>query len=75
MGGSFLASSLSAVQVSAYRQMERDKMNKRLDEYLAVCSRLKVSLGVSSFHFINLLCLLPPVKFILCDQSMKSYKI
>ncbi|XP_064934855.1 U-box domain-containing protein 33-like [Musa acuminata AAA Group] len=42
MGGSFLASSLSAVQVSAYRQMERDKMNKRLDEYLAVCLRLKV---------------------------------
>ncbi|RWW88408.1 hypothetical protein BHE74_00002721 [Ensete ventricosum] len=44
VGGSFLASSLSAVQVSAYRQKERDKMNKRLDEYLAVCSRLKVSL-------------------------------
>ncbi|CAL9776205.1 unnamed protein product, partial [Musa acuminata subsp. burmannicoides] len=42
VGGSFLASSLSAVQVSAYRQMERDKMNKRLDEYLAVCLRLKV---------------------------------
>ncbi|RZR75891.1 hypothetical protein BHM03_00000473 [Ensete ventricosum] len=62
VGGSFLASSLSAVQVSAYRQKERDKMNKRLDEYLAVCSRLKVSLGASSFHFIHLLCFLPPVR-------------
>ncbi|WOL10105.1 U-box domain-containing protein 33-like isoform X1 [Canna indica] len=43
MGGKFPATVLRSEQVSAYRQSERAKMNKKLEEYLAVCSHLKVS--------------------------------
>ncbi|KAG1355025.1 U-box domain-containing protein 33 [Cocos nucifera] len=42
LGGRFPASSLQPQQVNAYRQIERDKMNKSLDEYIALCSQLKV---------------------------------
>ncbi|XP_072988878.1 U-box domain-containing protein 33-like isoform X1 [Typha latifolia] len=42
MGTKFRASQLIPQQVNAYRQGEREKMEKNLDEYLVVCSKLKV---------------------------------
>ncbi|KAH7669528.1 Adenine nucleotide alpha hydrolases-like protein [Dioscorea alata] len=41
MGSKFPASQLAEQQVKAYRQVEKQKMNKGLDEYLLFCSQLK----------------------------------
>ncbi|KAJ0966667.1 hypothetical protein J5N97_023584 [Dioscorea zingiberensis] len=41
MGGKFPASQLTEQQVNAYWQIEKEKMNKTLDEYLLLCSQLK----------------------------------
>ncbi|XP_074559055.1 U-box domain-containing protein 33-like [Curcuma longa] len=42
MGGMFPVSSLTTQQVNAYRMLERDKMNKSLNEYINLCSEMKV---------------------------------
>ncbi|KAM0942055.1 putative protein kinase RLK-Pelle-RLCK-IXb family [Dioscorea sansibarensis] len=41
MGSKFPASQLAEQHVKAYRQVEKQKMNKGLDEYLLFCSQLK----------------------------------
>ncbi|KAG6474876.1 hypothetical protein ZIOFF_064092 [Zingiber officinale] len=42
LGGKFPTSSLTTQQVDAYRMLERDKMNKSLNEYINLCSQMKV---------------------------------
>lgn len=42
MGAKFSVNRLTEEQVSGYRQLERQKMNKTLDEYLVLCSHAKV---------------------------------
>ncbi|KAL6642740.1 hypothetical protein ACP70R_020921 [Stipagrostis hirtigluma subsp. patula] len=42
MGSKFHASKLRPEQVSAYRQYEREKLDKHLDEYIHQCSKMKV---------------------------------
>lgn len=42
LGGKFPTSSLTTQQVDAYRMLERDKMNKSLNEYITLCSQMKV---------------------------------
>ncbi|OAY75725.1 U-box domain-containing protein 33 [Ananas comosus] len=42
MGAKFHASKLKPQEVAAYRQLEREKMVKSLDQYLVVCSKVKV---------------------------------
>jgi hypothetical protein len=42
VGSKFHASKLRPEQVSAYRQYERGKVNKHLDDYIRQCSKMKV---------------------------------
>ncbi|PVH32417.1 hypothetical protein PAHAL_9G395000 [Panicum hallii] len=42
VGSKFHASKLRPEQVSAYRQYEREKVEKHLDEYIHQCSKMKV---------------------------------
>ncbi|KAG2539540.1 hypothetical protein PVAP13_9NG480014 [Panicum virgatum] len=42
VGSKFHASKLRPEQVSAYRQYEREKLEKHLDEYIHQCSKMKV---------------------------------
>ncbi|KAM0877722.1 hypothetical protein ACQ4PT_035312 [Festuca glaucescens] len=42
MGSKFHASKLRPEQVSAYRQYERGKVNKHLDDYIRQCSKMKI---------------------------------
>ncbi|WVZ57562.1 hypothetical protein U9M48_007933 [Paspalum notatum var. saurae] len=42
VGSKFHASKLIPEQVSAYRQYEREKVEKQLDEYIQQCSKMKV---------------------------------
>lgn len=42
LGGKFPASQLTEQQVDAYRQHEKEKINKVLDEYLLICTVAKV---------------------------------
>ena len=42
VGSKFHASKLRQEQVSAYRQYEREKVEKHLDEYIHQCSKMKV---------------------------------
>ncbi|CAM0956275.1 unnamed protein product [Alopecurus aequalis] len=42
MGSKFHASKLRPEQVSAYRQYERGKVNKHLDDYIRQCSKMQV---------------------------------
>ncbi|CAA6666576.1 unnamed protein product [Spirodela intermedia] len=41
MGAKFPVSKLSGPQVAAHRKLEEDKMNKTLEEYLAICEAAK----------------------------------
>lgn len=58
MGGKFPASSLKQQQVNAYRMLEKEKMNKSLNDYITISSQLKVIHSMASFMFIALLALL-----------------
>jgi len=42
VGSKFHASKLRPEQVGAYRQYEREKVEKHLDEYIHQCSKMKV---------------------------------
>ncbi|KAH0469558.1 hypothetical protein IEQ34_001116 [Dendrobium chrysotoxum] len=42
VGAKFPASQLKEQEVIAFRQLDREKMNKSLDDYLLVCSELKI---------------------------------
>ncbi|KAL0927180.1 hypothetical protein M5K25_001343 [Dendrobium thyrsiflorum] len=42
LGAKFPASQLKEQEVIAFRQLDREKMNKSLDNYLLVCSELKI---------------------------------
>lgn len=45
VGAMFPVSQLKEQQVRAYRQLEREKTNESLDEYMQVCQQLKVHCG------------------------------
>ncbi|PKA48043.1 U-box domain-containing protein 33 [Apostasia shenzhenica] len=42
LGGKFPVSQLQDQQVRAFRQSEREKMNKNMDDYMSMCSQQKV---------------------------------
>jgi hypothetical protein len=50
VGTKFHVSKLRPEHVSAYRQYEKDKVQKNLDEYIQQCSKLKVHTNKQSFH-------------------------
>lgn len=53
LGASVHYSTMRPQELRAYRQHEREKMEKKINEYVLICRRLKVFVYILLFVIVN----------------------